>query len=219
MSVDLQVRSTSPPIPWHIGMAADRFIADLTRSDRQAVDVAKSLMGQVGESLKRRGRHSPVRPEQLVDLERAWRQRMPAESRLGYTVDWLRNRRGEPKGLIIHDYRASALGLCSPRWDEGHTEMGLTLLLIAAHIMPGNIRLLREEQALVLRHAIARRYERGHPATAEAVVEDLRHIAHTRLTNPTACVIAVDSGRWMGRRGSYENSEVLIINTFYRPAI
>src|SRR5690242_13203710 len=123
MSTTLQARPNSTPIPWHIGMAADRLINDITRSDRQALAVAKEQMQQVGDRIKRMGsRHSPARPEQLVDIERAWRSKMPVESRLGYATDWLRNRRNEPKGLVIHDFRASALGLHNPRWGD-HSEM------------------------------------------------------------------------------------------------
>jgi hypothetical protein len=218
MSAALQVRSTSPPIPWHIGMAADRFISDITRTDQQAKDVASALIRQIIDRMERKhGRHSPARPGQLIDIEREWRQRMPQESRLGYTADWQKNRRGEPKGVVIHDFRASALGLRNPRWGD-HAEMGLTLILIEARILPDDVRLKVEEQAIVLRHAIARRFERGYPATAEAIIDDLRHIAHTRLTEPTTCVVTTDSGRWMGRLGNYEDKvELLVINTFLGP--
>jgi hypothetical protein len=112
-----------------------------------------------------------------------------------------------------------ALGCAARAGIANHSEMGLTLILIEARIMPNDVRLRLEEQAIVLRHAIARRFERGYPATSEAVIDDLRHVAHTRLTEPTTLVVTTDSGRWMGRLGNYEDRETLVISTFLPPDI
>src|SRR5690348_12695865 len=186
MSAALQsVRST--PIPWHCQMAADRLIAEILRGDLQAKDVASTLMRQVRDRMERkRGRHSPARPSQLIDLEREWRLQMPAESRLGYTADWVKSRRNEPKGVVIHDYRASAFGVKNTRWGPDHSELAFSLLLVEARILPDDVKLSIEQMGFVLRHALGRRFERGHPATNAAVVEDLRILAHARLVDPDA---------------------------------
>jgi len=217
MNTTLQARAASPPIPWHYQAAADRLVGRVLATDSQVSGLAKKFGTVIKERIERKGRHTPCRPETLVTLERQWRETLPAESRLGLVTDWERNRAGKPIGLTISDARVTAMPFNLNHWPIDHDESGLGILIIKLGIKPGDVRVKMDHLAVVTKHALGRRYQRGWPSTDEAVLEDLKRLANARMVQPEATVVPVDSGTWSGKLMWYEGKVILTILTFLPP--
>jgi hypothetical protein len=210
-----QVQPTRTPVPWHCQMAAERLIEQATASDHEVIALARQWTLKIRARMARkRGRHSPARPGDLIQLKEQWRYRLAGVARLGFVTDWLRKRSGEAKGITISDIRLISCKLGLSSWPIDHREYGTGIVLITCRIAPNANDMKSDVLCVLTTHALGRRYERGIPSNDDAVLQDLQRLAYSIMTTPDHHTIDVPSGRWAGEPLRVRDMNALAIRTF-----
>jgi hypothetical protein len=170
----------------HLGRARElrnRVLAE----DARVVPV---LLGVAEPLLRRLVRHPALRREHVAGAVRDWQVRMPGRYRIG-AVSVSRG-----KVFAISEKRLSAHTLRVRGWDG--EEPGVSIIQFGLCVLDGALKPIRATMALASLHSIARRIERGHERSEDAVLRDL-----ARLADPTD---AEGSG-WLGRMSAIPSGE------------
>lgn len=148
-----QPRLPAPKVPWWASARARQLlerVGTLTRDDAR-------LVHEITQPLVERLRRKPtLRPEKLVELERAWRTKLDNPCRLALVID--KQKRG---GFCISDCRISISANRFGDWPSGHRESGLAIMIARLTLTRDVAKVSAQMLAGVSEHSLARYFQRS----------------------------------------------------------
>jgi hypothetical protein len=203
-------RPAGPSVPWHAQSAGDRFLDQIAETDRALAVGIRRISAPIMARATRTKAHT-FRREMLIDVRREW-ESLPTFSRLGLVVD------ADQRSLRISDCRATTVSFAFDDWPEGHGEHGLGIIIIRLTIAPHDIGVKTERLAVISRHALCRRFQRGVSRSDESVIEDLQRlvIAREEVGHSDEFECSTPSGSWIGGSGAVpkQSEPITAIRTF-----
>ena len=183
-----------------VGLARD-FERRLVVADQRAAAEVPRILAPI----RARYARNPVpRKEMLIDLARQWRRDIPPFGRIGLSIDLA------PKAIAVREHRACSAQMHWPQWG---LEPGVVVVLTGFDVRRDVFQDVAETYALVSRHALARRFQRGRRRDDAAILADLGRLVGA--ANPS--VIPTPDGAWVGEGIEARGRRLLSMRSFLEP--
>jgi hypothetical protein len=183
------------------------LFADIARAD----DALMEAVAAIGEPLQRRlVSHRGLRQEQIIDTQRAWRQRVSAAFRL--KLEFMPSPAKKPTALVIRDTRLHVGTRIRADWEKPERSIAVGRLVVST--LGGEFVTWGEPIALVSEHAVARWFERTPDRSREAMLRDFG-----ALMEPSEAV-GTTYGAWLAdkthsRDGNGEPRVIWSVRTYF----
>ena len=160
-----------------------------------------------------RRRNKCLRPEQLLQIEQAWRV-IPSLDCSGLSI--VRDR----KNMIINDIRLSGAICTNSMWEPGATKAAIYLIQSTMSLTKLTAAITTSTLAAISLHALARWYERSRPQSDAGLMQDLTILAAAAPAvlasgQPTFLIPTPHCGKWLGSADAMSTGERLCnVRTF-----